>query len=56
MTGSAHLAYLLLRSLYEGSPRCVANFLKGYREGTRQELKPTPKWNGEGVDTVTVER
>lgn len=56
MTGPAHLAYLLLRSLYEGSPRCVANFVKGYREGMGQKLKATPRWTGEGVDAVTVER
>jgi GT2 family glycosyltransferase len=56
MTGRAHLAYLLLRSLYEGNMECVKRFLEGHREGMRQELRPPARWDGEGVDTVVAVR
>lgn len=52
MTGLAHKAYILLRSLYEGNAECVRNFLSGYREGARLELRPVPRWDGEGVGKV----
>jgi len=52
MTGVAHQAYVLLRAVYEGGRLCAGHFRKGYAEGLKADLKPTPSWDGVGVDPV----
>ena len=51
LTGPVHILYVLARMLAEGKHFGVRPFIKGYRDGSKAEIRPVP-----GVDDTSIDR